>query len=644
MSENALSHQVLLLMANLTQIKSREAVLPVFVDAINTMQDALRLAIPESGSAASENTIEVATHRRSFGRIVVTGDPDAVAPDFFPLLRNAIRMVAIILENLERQEILADDRLRLENAVKSRTADLIHSNEELRREVTKRRKAEAFIQGILESVEEGFVVMDARYRIVSANRAFCEKMQVPLADLLGRTCHAVACRRDRPCFEGGDTCTVKNVFDTGKPAASTHKLEDAQGNTFLAQTNAYPMKDESGTITSVIQIITDITEKKNLEAQLLHAQKMESIGRFAGGVAHDFNNILSAVLGYSDLILLELPQGHPLRESIEIIRESGEKAAALTRRLLAFSRKQVMDIRPVDLNTVVDNMSKMIERIIGEDIVLTLQKRTPGATVRADPVQMEQVLMNLAVNAADAMPGGGLLSIQTRKTVLSASHTLGPQTAPPGSYVVLSVSDTGAGIDPAMTERIFEPFFTTKEQGKGTGLGLSTVYGIVNQHNGYIVLDSKPGEGTTFDIYFPAGEPPLTEPIQVDPGKMPRGTETILVADDNASIRRLVKAMLAPMGYVVLMAPNGDEALEAGRVASGRIDLLVTDLVMPGMSGKELAEQLQSLHPGVRVLFMSGYVGDALLQRGIAIPQDAFIQKPFKRDAFLGKLRQVLDA
>jgi PAS domain S-box-containing protein len=643
MPEDALSYEVLLLMANLTQIKSREAVLPIFVDAINTLQDAVQLALLDDESAGSADAIDVATHRRSFGRIVLTGGLGSVVPDFSPLLRNAIRMVAIILENLERQEILADDRLRLGNAVKPRTADLLRTNEKLRREVTIRREAEAFIQGILESVEEGFVVMDRTYPIVSANRAFCEQLQAPLEELLGRTCHEVACQRDRPCFKDGGTCSVKDVFDTGKPVASVRTLHDVPGNPFLAQTNAYPMKDESGRITSVIQIITDITEKKNLEAQLLHAQKMESIGRFAGGVAHDFNNILSAILGYSDLILLELPQDHALRESIEIIRESGEKAATLTKQLLTFSRKQVMDMRPVDLNAIVENMSRMIERVIGEDIVLTLRQQSPAAVVRAEPAQMEQVLMNLAVNARDAMPGGGGLTIETGKTVLTASQILGRQTAPPGPYVVLSVSDTGAGIEPAVEERIFEPFFTTKEHGKGTGLGLSTVYGIVNQHNGYISLDTKPGVQTTFNIFFPAEETPITEPKQADPGDMRRGTETVLVADDNASVRRLVKDMLVPLGYVVLMAPNGEEALEAGRVVSGRIDLLVTDVVMPGMNGKQLAEQFQPLYPEVRVLFMSGYVGDALLQRGVKTPQDAYIQKPFKRNDFLGKLRQVLD-
>ncbi len=643
MPEDALSYQVLLLMANLTQIKNREAVLPVFVDAINTLQDKVRLVLPDNESSGAGSTIKVATHRRSFGHVLVNGEPDAVAPGFLPLLRNAIRMVAIILENLERQEVLADDRLRLEDAVKARTAELLRTNEELRREVTKRREAEAFIQSILESVEEGFVVMDRSYRIVSANRAFCEKIRIPLEDLLGRTCHEVACGCSRPCFEEGGPCSVKDVFDTGKPAALTRTLEDGRGNTFLAQTNAYPMKDQSGTITSVIQIVTDITERKSLEAQLLHAQKMESIGRFAGGVAHDFNNILSAILGYSDLSLLELPQDHPLRESIEIIRESSRKAAMLTKQLLAFSRKQVMDPRPVDLNKIVESMSKMIERVIGEDIVLTLQQ-TPGeARVEADPAQIEQILMNLAVNARDAMPAGGRLTIQTATTVLTTSHTPDPQTASPGPYVVLSVNDTGDGIDPAIRDRVFEPFFTTKEQGKGTGLGLSTVYGIVNQHKGHIVLDTKPSEGTTFDIYFPAAKAAVSEPRPRAPGDMRRGTETILVADDNASIRRLVKDMLVPLGYHVLTAPNGHKALETGRVVSGKIDLLVSDVIMPGMNGQELARQIQTRYPGIRVLFMSGHAGDTLLQRGVETTRHAFIQKPFTRDTFLGKLRQVLD-
>ncbi len=297
----------------------------------------------------------------------------------------------------------------------------------------------------------------------------------------------------------------------------------------------------------------------------------------------------------------------------------------------------------MDLNEIVESVSRMIEGVIGEDIVLTLRKPSSTAAKRAGPAHMEQVLMNLAVNGGDAMPRGGQLTIETRTIVLDTRRTLGHQPVLPGSYVLLSVGDTGSGIDPVVKDRIFEPFFTTKEQGKGTGLGLSTVYGIVDQHNGYISLETEPGGGSTFNIYFPTEEAALTEPKPADSRDMRRGAETVLVADDNASVRRLVNDMLVPLGYVVLMAPNGEEALETGRVVSGKIDLLVTDVAMPGINGKELAEEFQSLYPHVRVLFMSGHVGDALLQRGIEAPRDSFIQKPFRRDEFLGKLRQVLD-
>jgi len=400
--------------------------------------------------------------------------------------------------------------------------------------------------------------------------------------------------------------------------------------------------------TGVLAIVRDLSERKaaeteikQLECQLLHAQKMESIGRFAGGLAHDFNNILSAILGYSELAIMETPPDHPLAQPLAIIKKSAEKAAELTRQLLAFSHKQVLEPQAVDLNSLLDGIAKMLARMIPEDIVIETQTTCRGRQVLADPGQLEQVVMNLAVNAADAMPRGGRLLLGTENLDLHP-HALRPgDTIAPGPYVQLTVADTGSGIDPATMERIFEPFFTTKAQGKGTGLGLATVYNIIKQHHGTIQVESTPGHGTTFKVLLPATKYPAKKPPKLEE-PMIGGNETILVVDDEPSIQHLVIDILTPLGYSILAASSGQEALTRATTMES-VDLLITDLVMPGMRGSELAAQLCAQHPNAAALFMSGYRPEDINEQELG-DLTPFLQKPLTPSALAKKVREVLDS
>lgn len=389
----------------------------------------------------------------------------------------------------------------------------------------------------------------------------------------------------------------------------------------------------------------DITERRTLEDQLRQAQKMEAVGRLAGGVAHDFNNLLMVIRGYTELLIEQLPPESPLLRSASQIEKASDRAAALTQQLLAFSRKQVLALQTLNLNTVIAGVDRMLHRVIGEDIELVIRTSAELSHVKADPGQIEQVVLNLAVNARDAMPSGGKLTIETSNVELDENFVRLHRGALPGSYVMLAVTDTGVGMDESTQARVFEPFFTTKEKGKGTGLGLATVYGIVKQSNGYISVESTPGQGTCFRIYLPRVEAPEESggETAAAPGAQ-RGKETVLVVEDQDDVRDIALEFLRAQGYAVLQASNGAEALELAGRHPGRIDLLMTDVIMPGMSGRELAQRLTALRPDTRVLYVSGYTEEAIGQHGVLEEGTEFLAKPFSRDALSRKLREILDA
>jgi signal transduction histidine kinase/ActR/RegA family two-component response regulator len=385
-------------------------------------------------------------------------------------------------------------------------------------------------------------------------------------------------------------------------------------------------------------------ELERSEEQLRQSQKMEAIGQLAGGVAHDFNNLLTAINGYSELCLKRLSPSDPLHRHIEQIRKSGERAASLTRQLLAFSRKQILQPKIIDLNQIVVDMNKMLHRLIGEDIDLLMGLAADLGKVKADPNQIEQVLLNLSINARDAMPKGGRLTIETSNVNLSEDFSRGHVAVSPGQYVMLAVSDNGCGMDAETQAHIFEPFFTTKEVGKGTGLGLATVYGIVKQSEGTIWLYSEVGRGTTFKIYLPCAERPVkVVEVEADNLELSQGTETVLLVEDEEIVREMATEILRDSGYHVLEAKHGHEALTLGRQHSGDIHLMLTDVVMPQMSGRQLAEQLTPLRRDMKVLYMSGYTDDAIVHHGVLEEGTAFIGKPFTPSALTRKVREVLD-
>jgi PAS domain S-box-containing protein len=402
-------------------------------------------------------------------------------------------------------------------------------------------------------------------------------------------------------------------------------------------------RDVSGQPQYFIAIIEDISDRRALEEQLVQSQKMEAIGRLAGGVAHDFNNLLTAILGYSNLVLDELEPSHPVRSDVDEVRKAAESASALTQQLLAFSRKQIMQPQVLDLNALVARADGLLQRLISEDIALVSRLEADLDRISADPGQIEQVILNLVINARDAMPHGGKVTIETMNVELDESYAAKHPGSSSGPHVMLAVSDTGIGMDEGTLAHVFEPFFTTKQRGEGTGLGLSTVYGIVKQSGGSIWVYSEPGRGTTLKVYFPrvlAGAP--SEPVVARPEGL-RGHETILLAEDQPEVRSIGSAVLRRYGYEVLEAANGEQALGIIRSHEGPIHLLMSDVVMPSMNGPELARRVQAEHPGMRVLFASGYTDDAIVRHGVLDPGVAFLQKPFTPTALLKKIRELLD-
>jgi PAS domain S-box-containing protein len=390
-------------------------------------------------------------------------------------------------------------------------------------------------------------------------------------------------------------------------------------------------------------IAEDVTERRLLEDQFRQAQKMEAVGRLAGGVAHDFNNLLMVISGYTEVILGQLPLDHPLHEKARAIQQASDRATTLTRQLLAFSRKQMLELKIVDVNAVVQDMERLLRPLIGENIELVTRLAADAGRTRADAGQLEQVLMNLVVNSKDALPTGGQIVIQTRNITLDDAYR-GEQTfIRPGDYVLLSVGDNGAGMDRETQSRIFEPFFTTKEKGKGTGLGLSTVYGIVKQSGGYVMVHSEVGRGTTFNIYLPRADEPA-EANSAAPASRTAvgGSETVLLVEDEESVRGLVRETLVSKGYRVLEAENGQSGLAVAAAHDGIIELVITDVVMPGMSGRELADQLVAIRPEVKVLYLSGYTEDTIVSEGTIESGKAFLQKPFTLQGLSRKVREVL--
>ncbi len=502
-------------------------------------------------------------------------------------------------------------------------------------------------QPLLDALPDEIALLDGAGHIVAVNRAWAQaRAEAPLfgsaagvgADLL-KDCDLAA---DHGCQEA--RMFARAVRDLLARTKALHSQDIAgAGGPERRERSVRASRVEGSGAARILVAVSDITERRRLEEQFHQAQKMDAVGRLAGGVAHDFNNLLTAITGYSQLLLATLPENDPSRQDIEEIKKAGDRAAALVGQLLAFSRRQVKQAKVVDLNSIVRDLEAMMRRLISEDVQLTTHLAENLGAVLADPGQLEQVVVNLVVNARDAMPKGGRLTLSTANVELDAATARRRYKAVPGPYVVVSITDNGTGMTPETLSHLFEPFFTTKERGKGTGLGLSTVYGIVTQYGGHIDVESAVGRGSTFRVYLPRVERPLTEDTPPRPPISPlHGSETILLVEDDESVRGLVLRVLRGAGYTVLDSTKGDEALALCRNHPGTIHMLITDVVMPGMSGVDLAQQLTALRPDMKVLYVSGHSESGVRRRGVSDPNSQVLQKPFKPTVLTERVRKLL--
>jgi len=515
------------------------------------------------------------------------------------------------------------------------------------RNVTERKSTERALQR--SEADFRSVVEDAPYGIYRASSTGQFLQTNPaLEKMLGYGTSQELCKKDlatdifRQAAEYQRLTELLTHAEEIKDIEMEWKRQD--GTPITVRCSGRCTKDENGAPAYFEMFAEDVTEKRVLERQLRMAQKMEAIGRLSGGIAHDFNNHLGVIIGYSRVLKKALGGNNALCEHALEIEKAGERAASLTKQLLAFSRQQVLTPSVLSLNTLASDMESMLPRLLGEDIEVSLTLEPELGNVKADPSQIEQVIMNLAVNARDAMPAGGKLKIETANVEFDQTYTRSHPGSMPGKYVLLAVSDTGTGMEPGTVTHIFEPFFTTKELGKGTGLGLATVYGIVKQSNGYIWVDSVPGKGTSFEIYLPrhAGQPPVEEQ-KIDLEEKQRGSESILLVEDAQPLRKLAQTFLEEAGFRVLPAGSGEEALEVAARFGVTLDLLLTDVVMPGMNGRALAEELSPRQPGMKVLYMSGYTDSFITGHGVLDPGTHLLHKPFTDEVLIRKVREVLD-
>jgi two-component system cell cycle sensor histidine kinase/response regulator CckA len=517
----------------------------------------------------------------------------------------------------------------------------------LAQDITARQEAEQALHlrdRAIQAVVGGLIISDATrpdQPIIYTSPGFERLTGYTGSEVAGRNCRFL----QGPETDPQAVAVVRDAIRTARPCDVEFLNYRKDGTPFWNHLQISPVQDDAGRVTHFVGVQSDVTGRRKLENQFRQAQKMEAVGQLAGGVAHDFNNLLTVINGYGELVHNELPPGHPSRELVAEIRKAGERAAGLTRQLLAFSRQAVLDPKVLDPNALIRDIERMLRRLIGEDIELTAKLAPDLGRVKTDPGQLEQAVVNLCVNARDAMPQGGTLTLETRNVELNEAFVVIHPDVRPGPYVMVAVSDTGTGMTPDVQARIFEPFFTTKEQGKGTGLGLAMVFGFVKQSGGHIVVHSEWGRGTTFKLYLPrAWDATLSGKSGVRPPPLLKGTETVLLVEDEAAVRALGRHILVMCGYTVLVAGNGREAIRAANGHAGPLHLLITDVVMPGgMGGRQVAEEIVNRRSETKVLFTSGYMDDAVVRHGVLDEGTHFLQKPFTPVTLAQKVRDVLD-
>ncbi len=632
---------------DITARRRTEAALTLFRALIDRATDSIEVIDPATGRFLDVNETACSAHGYSREEYLALSVPDldpVVAARSWAAIAAERRAGGQVIESVHRRKdgttfpvevsltAVSLDRDYLVAVVRD-TTERTRAEETLRRSEALLRRAEgmAHVAGWVYEVESGlYVTSEEGSRI-------CEVAPGPhTGEELARSVHPDDWQRLEAALRGARA---------GVPFEVEHRL--VFGNRIKwVNVRAEPETDPDGRVVRLIGVTQDITARRQLEEQLRQAQKMEAVGQLAGGVAHDFNNLLTIINGYSDLLLEGLPPDDPSRELLGEIHKAGERSAGLTRQLLAFSRQQVLAPRVLDLNAVVADTTSLLRRVIGEDVRLATAPARALWPVKADPGQIEQVLLNLAVNARDAMPTGGTLTVETRNVELGAGDAAAYPGVRTGPHVLLAVSDTGCGMPPEVLARIFEPFFTTKEVGKGTGLGLATVYGIVKQSGGHVAVDSAVGRGTTFKVYLPRPEVEASAGASGDRSvtpALPRGTETVLLVEDDDGVRALTRHILRGAGYTVLEAGDGAGAVRSAAGHRGPVHLLITDVVMPGEGGGSVAERVRALCPAVRVLYVSGYTDDAVVRHGILYEGVDFLQKPYTPAALARVVREVLD-
>ncbi|MBI5378938.1 MAG: response regulator, partial [Nitrospirae bacterium] len=558
-----------------------------------------------------------------------------------------------IAERKRSAEALRKAHDELEVRVAERTAELAKANEALRAEIIERRHAEEALResekrykGLVESVTNYiYTVKIENGRAAATSHGHgC----VAVTGYIPEEYEADSYLWYRMVYEkdrGAVMEQANRVLSGETVSPNEHRIIRKDGQIRWVKHAIVPRYDEQGHLVAYDGLVEDITERKKLEDQLRQAQKMEAIGQLAGGLAHDFNNALTVIKGFAELLQTKLQEGDPLRGYVAPILESTDRAVSLTQSLLAFSRKQVMEIRPVQLAEVVEGVKELLARMLGEDIDVKIHCEDAGLIVRADRVQLEQVILNLAANARDAMPKGGILSLEARRAEWGSEETQALGFGGPGWYALLVVSDTGMGMDAATRERIFDPFFTTKAVGKGTGLGLAIAYGIIQQHQGWIRVYSEPGKGTTFKIYLPLSET-VTVPVDAPPADTQQpvhGWETVLVVEDDPQVRNFIRTVLQEYGYQVIEAEDGEEALAKFHAHRERIRLAILDVIMPKRNGREVWEAIHAVAPEMKALFLSGYTADILQRRGVLDAGFHFLSKPPSPLDLLRKVRDALD-
>jgi PAS domain S-box-containing protein len=628
---------------DITDRRQTEDALRLFRTLIDSVQDIVEVVDPRTGRMLDVNERgrqELGYSREEFlGLSVWDVDPQVDRARFVKLSETLTTSGAMMWEGVHRRKdgSTFPVEVSLQHVRHGRSYVVATV-----RNITDRRRSEAELRlqsAALNAAADAIVITDRDGAIVWVNSAFADLTGYGAAEAIGRN------PRDLLKSGAHDQAFYKTLWDTvlaGEVWRGEMTNRRKDGSRYPEAQTVTPVRDARGEITHFIAVKRDLTEENRLKAQFLQSQKMEGIGQLAGGIAHDFNNLLTVINGTTELATQGLGQDDPLREDLELVAEAGKRAAVLTRQLLAFSRRQIMTLEIVNLNTLVESLRAMLQRVIGEDIEMVVVPAQGLGNLRADPGQLEQVVMNLVVNARDAMPTGGRLTIETQDVEIDETYAAQHPTVEPGPHAMLAVSDTGVGMDEATRLRIFEPFFTTKELGKGTGLGLSTVYGIVKQSRGSIWVYSEPGKGTTFKLYFPRVEAAAQKARPAGSPEAVHGTGTILIVEDDRGLLQLAHRILRAAGYTVLTASNAGEALLLLERHVGPVDLMLTDVVMPGIGGPALAARLAAAHPAMKVLYTSGYTDDTVLRHGVLAGTAHFIGKPYSPQDLTRKVRDLL--